>query len=71
MTVNSSHLIRDKKMKMFNKLCIFYNSNLVPTPNYNYANSISNYYVIMMVRRLKKFIIQNFQYFLISDARSA
>ena len=38
--------------------------NMVTTTNLKYANSSSNYYIIMMVQNLqKKFKIENFQIF--------
>ena len=35
---------------------------MVPTPNHSYANSFSNYYVIMIVRFLKKLWIKVFYF---------
>ena len=41
-----------------------YDRNRLATPNLKYANSSSNYYVIMMVQNLKKNLkLENFQFF--------
>ena len=49
-----------------------YATNRVTTPNLKYANSSTNYYVIMMLQNLKKvFESKIFNFFLIPEARSA
>ena len=49
-----------------------YDTNRMTTPNLKYADSSTNYRVIMMLQNLKKsFKIENYQFFLIYEARSA